>query len=210
MELHSQIAIDFSSSQAQIKLRHIEELIKEVYKNQQVSKKDLEIRDQVINRIKESFFKASHKDYPIKITGEILISGFGSCHNGSWNTEKSDIDVTAVFFDSLTHNHHQLIKMCSKIIAKVARKGTLTYVPASRVPILKFIEDISGIQVDFNVNNLLGIKNSNLIFTYTQIDQRFHIMNVFLKWWAKSVGIIGAAFGYLSSYALTLMIIAFL
>jgi len=35
-------------------------------------------------------------------------------------------------------------------------------------------------------------------------------MTVFLKWWAKEVGIIGAAFGYLSSYALTLMIIAFL
>lgn len=100
--------------------------------------------------------------------------------------------------------------MCSKIISKVARKGTLVYVPASRVPILKFIEDESGIQVDFNVNNLLGITNSNLIFTYTQIDQRFHIMNVFLKWWAKSVQIIGAAYGFLSSYALTLMIIAFL
>ena len=35
-------------------------------------------------------------------------------------------------------------------------------------------------------------------------------MNVFLKWWAKSVGIIGASNGFLSSYALTLMIIAFL
>ena len=112
-----------------------------MYKNQQVSKRDLQIRDDVINRIKEAFYTASHKDYPIKITGEILISGFGSCHNGSWNTEKSDIDVTAVFFDSLTHNHHQLIKMCSKIISKVAKKGTVTYVPASRVPILKFIEE---------------------------------------------------------------------
>jgi hypothetical protein len=39
------MAIDFSSDKAQTKLRHIEELIKEVYKNQQVSKKDLEIRD---------------------------------------------------------------------------------------------------------------------------------------------------------------------
>jgi DNA polymerase sigma len=35
-------------------------------------------------------------------------------------------------------------------------------------------------------------------------------MNVFIKWWAKSVGIIGASDGFLSSYALTLMIIAFL
>ena len=172
--------------------------------------KDLDVRDQVINRIKDAFYKASHKDYPIKITGEILISGFGSCHNGSWTSDGSDIDVTAVFFDSLTHNHHQLIKMCSKIISKVARKGTLTYVPANRIPVLKFIEDESGIQVDFIVNNLLGITNSNLIFTYTQIDQRFHIMNIFLKWWAKSVGIIGAAYGYFSSYALTLMVVAFL
>ena len=100
--------------------------------------------------------------------------------------------------------------MCSKIISKVAKKGTLTYVPAAKVPILKFFDNESGIQVDFNVNNLLGITNSNLIFTYTQIDQRFHIMNVFLKWWAKSVGIVGAAYGFLSSYALTCMIIAFL
>ena len=106
MEAHQQISLDMKTQKALEKLRHIEALIKEVYKNQQVTKKDLEIRDQVINRIKDVFYKASHKDYPIKITGEILISGFGSCHNGSWNSEKSDIDVTAVFFDSLTHNHH--------------------------------------------------------------------------------------------------------
>ncbi len=77
--------IDFNSEKAQLKLRHIEQMIQEVYKNQQVSKKDLEIRNQVINRIKDAFYKASHKDYPMKITGEILISAFGSCHNGSWN-----------------------------------------------------------------------------------------------------------------------------
>ena len=56
--------------------------------------------------------------------------------------------------------------MCSKIISKVARKGTLIYVPASRVPILKFIDGETGVPVDFNVNNILGITNSNLIFKY--------------------------------------------
>lgn len=35
--------------------------------------------------------------------------------------------------------------MCSKIINKVAKKGTLTYVPAAKVPILKFLDDESGI-----------------------------------------------------------------
>lgn len=105
-EMHAQLKNNFKTEAAQRKLAHIEQLIKEVYKNQLVDKSDLEVRDEVINRIKDAFYKASHKDYPIKITGEILISGFGSCHNGSWNQEKSDIDVTAVFFDSLTHNHH--------------------------------------------------------------------------------------------------------
>ena len=92
----------------------------------------------------------------------------------------------------------------------MAKRGTVVYVPAPKIPLLKFVDERSGIEVDFNVNNLLGVVNSNLIFTYTQIDQRFHIMNVFLKFWAKSVGLIGAAHGFLSSYALTLMLIAFL
>jgi DNA polymerase sigma len=60
------------------------------------------------------------------------------------------------------------------------------------------------------VNNVLAVYNSELVYTYCQIDQRFHILAIILKYWAKKVGIIGAAYGYLSSYALVLMIIAFL
>ena len=60
------------------------------------------------------------------------------------------------------------------------------------------------------MNNVLGIHNSELIYKYSQVDQRFHIMGLVLKDWAKQVGIIGASNGYLSSYAFILMIIAFL
>jgi DNA polymerase sigma len=60
--------------------------------------------------------------------------------------------------------------MCSKIIKKVAIPGTLTYIPAHRVPILKFIEFETGIEVDFNVNNVLALHNSDLIYTYCQVD----------------------------------------
>ena len=56
--------------------------------------------------------------------------------------------------------------MCMNIVSKNARKDSLVYVPASRVPILKYLDDEFGYQVDFNVNNLLGIKNSDLIYTY--------------------------------------------
>jgi hypothetical protein len=63
-----------------------------------VSKADLKIRDQVINIIKNKFYEAFDKEQ-IKVTGEVLISAFGSSSNGLWNKEKSDIDITAVFFD---------------------------------------------------------------------------------------------------------------
>jgi DNA polymerase sigma len=52
------------------------------------------------------------------------------------------------------------------IIKKVSKPGSLVYVPASRVPILKFIEKETGIEVDFNVNNILALSNSELLYTY--------------------------------------------
>lgn len=100
--------------------------------------------------------------------------------------------------------------MCMGILRDVAKQGTLQFIPAARCPIIKFEERETGLDVDFNVNNVLGLVNSDLIFTYCQIDQRFHIINTFLKYWAKQVGIIGASNGFLSSYSFTLLIIAYL
>jgi len=54
-----------------------------------------------------------------------------------------------------------------------------------RIPILKFTEKETDLEVDFNVNNILGIHNSDLIYSYCQIDHRFHIMCMFIKHWAK-------------------------
>ena len=92
----------------------------------------------------------------------------------------------------------------------MATRGTLCYVPAMKVPLIKYQDAQTGIDVDISVNNILAMYNSDLIYTYCQIDQRFHIMATFLKHWAKKVKIIGASHGYLSSYALVMMIIAFL
>lgn len=181
-----------------------------IYKEQCVTTSDLELRDKVILNIKNAFKNCSDREYPQVLTGEIMISPFGSCQNGLWNVDQSDIDVTLVLEDKLTFNQHHLLKMCAKIIKHVAKQGTLMFVPATRIPILKFTEKETGLEVDFNINNVLAIQNSDLIYTYCQIDQRFHIMTMFIKHWAKQVDIIGAAYGYLSSYALTLMVIAFL
>lgn len=96
------------------------------------------------------------------------------------------------------------------MIKKLAKPGTLCYVPAIKVPIIRYEDLHSGIDVDISVNNILAMYNTDLIYVYCQIDHRFHILATFLKHWAKQVKIIGAPNGYLSSYALTLMVIAFL
>jgi DNA polymerase sigma len=64
--------------------------------------------------------------------------------------------------------------------------------------------------VDVTVNNILSVYNSQLIKTYCQVDERFHKLAIYLKYWAKKNKIIGANRGYLSSYAWTLLIIGFL
>ena len=64
--------------------------------------------------------------------------------------------------------------------------------------------------VDITVHNMLPIYNSYLIKLYGLYDQRFHIMGIYLKYWAKTNNIHGAKGNYLSSYALLLMMIHFL
>ena len=57
---------------------------------------------------------------------------------------------------------------------------------------------------------MLPIFNTYLIRLYGLFDQRFHIMGIYLKYWAKTNNIHGALDNYLSSYALLLMMIHFL
>ena len=75
-----------------------------VYKDQCVTKDDLQLRDKVLSNIKNAFKNCSDREYPQILTGELKISGFGSCQNGLWNVERSDIDVTCVIQDKLAYN----------------------------------------------------------------------------------------------------------
>ena len=96
--------MDFATDKGKRKLVYLEGILKTIYKEQCATKSDLEIRDQVIINVKNAFSRFSHAQYPHLLTGEIKISGFGSCQNGLWNSTSSDVDVTAVFVDRLCHN----------------------------------------------------------------------------------------------------------
>lgn len=72
--------IDWNKEDGLRKKVQIEGLVKKIYEEQLVSREDLEIRDKIITKIKDRLYGYTHhSSYPQQLTGNIKISGFGSC-----------------------------------------------------------------------------------------------------------------------------------
>jgi len=88
-------------------------------------------------------------------------------------------------------------------------KGRIELINA-KVPILKFFDKAGGLEVDLSVNNPTSIRNTHLLFCYSQADYRVRPLVLAVKRWAKEHGINEARFQTLSSYSLTLMVLHYL
>ncbi|XP_063539635.1 poly(A) RNA polymerase gld-2 homolog A-like [Cydia strobilella] len=80
----------------------------------------------------------------------------------------------------------------------------------AKVPILKFRDARAGLQVDLNCNNVVGIRNTSLLYCYSRLDWRVRPLVAVTKLWAQAHDINDARHCTLSSYSLTLMVIHFL
>ncbi|CAF0763558.1 unnamed protein product [Didymodactylos carnosus] len=80
----------------------------------------------------------------------------------------------------------------------------------ARVPILRFTDSASRLRCDLNINNVTGIRNTDLLRFYSETDPRVAPLVLSLKTWAKFHNINDASQQTLSSYSLTLMIIYYL
>lgn len=76
---------------------------------------------------------------------------------------------------------------------------------ASRVPVAKFQLPDSAIDVDITINNLLPLRNTELLRTYAAIDTRLRDFIYIIKHWAKQRQIADAYKSTLSPYAWVLM-----
>jgi poly(A) RNA polymerase GLD2 len=81
---------------------------------------------------------------------------------------------------------------------------------AAKVPILKFIDKLSGIEATLNVNKFVSIRNTHLIHDYTKLDWRLQPLIMLIKAWASDHGINDAYNKSISSYSLVLMVIHYL
>lgn len=83
----------------------------------------------------------------------------------------------------------------------------VTVLEKSRVPVAKFQLPGRGIDVDVTINNLLPLRNTELLRTYADIDPRMRSFIFIIKHWAKQRQIADAYLSTLSPYAWVLMAI---
>ena len=79
-------------------------------------------------------------------------------------------------------------------------------IPKARIPIVKFKDPRSGLDVDISLDNRLAIYNSMMLKSYAQ-EPRLQQMVQMVKYWTSRRGINNAFEGTLSSYAWTLLCI---
>ena len=136
------------------------------------------------------------------------ISPYGSFIN-NFSDENGDIDLCIVpkipWFKLESYFYKIKNKIINKNLGKIKRFHKI-----ENFYLISICDKETNINIDITIHNLLPILNSKLIKIYSEYDQRFHIMGIYLKHWSKLNKVHGAAFQYLSSYALIIMLIYFL
>lgn len=142
------------------------------------------------------------------IQGEVKT--FGSFHS-SLRTSNSDLDV--VFLTAphvIPEAPVSLLSRFADVVPQTWHFTNVTRVLTAKTPLVKFTHDASGMEVDFCVNNRLGVRNSHLLWSYCQYDERVGPLCKLVKDWAKQNGIVGVAEGFLNTYTYVLMTLHYL
>ena len=61
----------------------------------------------------------------------------------------------------------------------------VTCVHAKSVPIVKLWDPELQLACDLNVNNHVAIKNTRMVKTYMEIDERVRVLAMIVKYWTK-------------------------
>ena len=133
---------------------------------------------------------------------------YGSSQN-TFLDEEGDVDICIIPKCSLDDFQTYLEEIQKEIYESKIGETRFKYNSGSYI-LLTIYDNQSESNVDITVHNLLPICNSDLIKLYSLFDQRFHILGLYLKHWSKLNKVHGASNGYLSSYALLIMMIYFL
>lgn len=157
-------------------------------------------------RLRDALFNILREIYPCS---GLYIVGSSLTQLGLNN---SDLDLCLMLTHKEIDQEIEATSILALIYEKILHLNFITrpQVIQAKVPILKFVDRISGVEVDLNVNNAVGIRNTQLIHCYSRLDWRFAPLSVMIKLWARQHNINEARSQTLSSYSLILMLVHFL
>ncbi|CAK1541980.1 unnamed protein product [Leptosia nina] len=140
--------------------------------------------------------------YGLYVVGSTM-TGFG--------LDSSDMDL-CLYVRAISHVEPRALALLhlDYILSYIRSFDPYAELIQAKVPILKFRDAQAGVQVDLNCNNVVGIRNTNLLQGFSRADWRVRPLVVVIKLWARAHRINDARRRTLSSYALTLMVIHFL
>eukprot|EP00392_Amoebophrya_sp_AT5.2_P014492 g14649.t1 len=133
---------------------------------------------------------------------------FGSFSNG-FKSSGSDLDIVYISDDIKPKDLVGSLNLLSGLASKYAFDN-VTKIFQANVPILKFTDTKYKMEVDFCINNRLGWRNSILLQSYCEFDERVGQVGRLVKAWVKKKELVGTADGFLNSYAYILLVVYFL
>ncbi|GAV03745.1 hypothetical protein RvY_14128 [Ramazzottius varieornatus] len=81
----------------------------------------------------------------------------------------------------------------------------------ARVPIVKFVHEVSGVHCDLSITNMSGLVMSDYLFTLGQIDERLRALVVTVKRWAAVADLTNPTPGrWISNFTLTILVVFFM
>jgi poly(A) RNA polymerase GLD2 len=127
-------------------------------------------------------------------------------------TKNSDVDMCLMLSMNEIDQKKDAVSILnciSKSLKQLSSVQNLRVIRA-KVPILKFFDNLVGVECDLNINNLIGVRNTHLLRNYAYADWRIRPLMLFIKKWARFHDINDASKQTISSYTLTLMLIHYL
>eukprot|EP00092_Neocalanus_flemingeri_P031555 GFUD01034266.1.p1 GENE.GFUD01034266.1~~GFUD01034266.1.p1 ORF type:complete len:565 (+),score=154.12 GFUD01034266.1:46-1740(+) len=156
------------------------------------------------------FWKEIYRVLRLEIDCSIFV--FGSTFNGFGGVD-CDIDM-CVFPKGPSIGDKQWLVTIKSLLARHCGHLIQTELElvSARVPVLKFKFSFgkSSLDVDLSVNNLTCVRNTHLLYCYSQLDYRVRPLVLAIKFWAKDHKINNARLNTLSSYTIALMVLSYL
>ena len=150
---------------------------------------------------KDGLFQHLEKSVASKFANSKL-SVFGSSESGL-ALKSGDFDLCLQIPDAKQK------KVIKKIGGMLRGQGmeSIEILTRAKVPIVKFKDPRSGLNVDISINNSLALYNTKLLSMYADCDPRVKQLAICIKHWAMHRNVSDAPSGTLSSYAWSVLVI---